>query len=172
MKEGRKNQIEATSTAYKVRFPTEAFSSFAFIRVNQCASVVPNLFSVADQCDYRTNVSSAGPVPLAAWRYPIVSPAEKRIPEPLSCTPAGCLGTEIVSTLPEKIVSCVVASAESVRIKRLTSAEFLIETPMQSTGATIAVHDTVSTTSCFLTQFGLEAIRVIQFPIGDWGKIL
>src|SRR6266404_5773214 len=146
MKEERKNQIEPTSTAYKVRFPTEAFSSFVFIRVNQCASVVPNLFSVANRCDYRTNVSSAGPVPLAAWRYPIVS--------------------------PEKIVSCVVASAESVRIKRLTSAEFLIETPMQSTGATIAVHDTVSTTSCFLTQFGLEAIRVIQFPIGDWGKIL
>src|SRR3979490_857710 len=127
------------------------FSSSSFISVHLCASVVPNLFSVAAQCDYRTNVSSAGPVPLAAWRYPIVSPAEKRMPEPLSCTPAGCLGTEIVSTLPEKIVSCVVASAESVRIRRFTSAEFLIDTPMQSTGATIAVHETVSTVSCFLT---------------------
>src|SRR5258706_5144886 len=118
------------------------FSSSVFISVHLCTSVVPNLFSVANRCDYRTNVSSAGPVPLAAWRYPIVSPAEKRMPEPLSCTPAGCLCTEIVSTLPQKIVSCVVASAESVRIRRFTRAEVLIDTPMQSTRATIAVHET------------------------------
>ncbi len=53
--------------------------------------------------------------------------------------------------LPAEIVSCVVASPESVRIFRSTNTEFLIDTPMQSTGATTAVQETVSTASCFFT---------------------
>jgi hypothetical protein len=56
-------------------------------------------------------------------------------------------------------VSCVVASPESVRIFKSMSAEFLIDTPMQSTGATTAVQETVSTETCFLTKFGFELIE-------------
>ena len=80
--------------------------------------------------------------PLVAWKEPI----ERRV-----LGAKGMRGTVIVSTAPAGMVSCVVASAESVRILKFTSTEFLIDTPMQSIGATIAVHDTVSTVSCFFT---------------------
>jgi hypothetical protein len=53
--------------------------------------------------------------------------------------------------LPSEIVSCVEASPESVRMRRSTSAEFLMDTAMQSNGATIAVQETVSTAICFFT---------------------
>jgi hypothetical protein len=32
---------------------------------------------------------------------------------------------------------------------------------MQSAGAIIAVHDTVSTVSCFFTKFGLEVMEIM-----------
>ncbi len=64
--------------------------------------------------------------------------------------------------LPAEIVSCVVASAESVRMRRSTSTEFLIDTAMQSTGATTAVHETVSTASCFLTKLGFDPIKKVS----------
>jgi len=57
----------------------------------------------------------------------------------------------MVSMLPAEIVSCVVASAESVRMNISTATEFLIDTAMQSTGATTALQDTVSSAICFFT---------------------
>ena len=57
----------------------------------------------------------------------------------------------MVSMLPAEIVSCVVASAESVRMNISTATEFLIDTAMQSTGATTALQDMVSSAICFFT---------------------
>ncbi len=52
---------------------------------------------------HRTNVSSAGPVPLAACRYATVSPAKKRRdPDPPSCTPPACRAVIISLNAPRR----------------------------------------------------------------------
>jgi len=117
-----------------------AFFFLCFISVHLCASVVQiflraSVSSVANGV-IRTN-SAAGAGALGPGDIRSCRRGETHA-GPLSCT-RRMPWQEIVSTLPER--SCpAVASAESVRIRRFSSAEFLIDA-MQSTGATDRVHE-------------------------------
>lgn len=93
-------------------------------------------------------------VPEAAWRKATVVPGGKRAypEESILCD------SMMTSWLPAGRLSCVFASAESVRM--LTETAVLTPKPLQGKGATMGVQVTESRVRVEMTYFGLALLKL------------